>query len=107
MFPWGAQGAFALARGGPARSGDPASWEPLRSPLAVRARRLRGACRGLDRGEDSFNAGVITALAAGCPVGVGLRDACAVAGQKVQQDDGFYGLAEALPADGSRAFWSA
>ena len=99
---WGAQGAFALARAEPTRSGAPASqrWEPAYEPAVPVEHVVDSTGAG-----DSFNAGVITALAAGCPVRVALRDACAVAGQKVQQD-GFYGLAEALPADGSRARWA-
>ena len=99
---WGAQGAFALARSEPTRSSGPASqrWEPAFEPAVPVEHVVDSTGAG-----DSFNAGVITALAAGCPVRVALRDACAVAGQKVQQD-GFYGLAEALPADGSRARWA-
>eukprot|EP00964_Phaeocystis_antarctica_P034501 scaffold19638_cov68-Phaeocystis_antarctica.AAC.3 len=99
---WGAQGAFALARSEPTRSSGPASqrWEPAFEPAVPVEHVVDSTGAG-----DSFNAGVITALAAGCPVSVALRDACAVAGQKVQQD-GFYGLAEALPADGSRARWA-
>ena len=83
---WGAEGAYALAP----PAGATGLWMPSFAPAVAVEEVVDSTGAG-----DTFNAAVITSLAAGADVAEAIGDACAVAGAKVGQH-GFGGLAGAL-----------
>ena len=90
---WGATGAYGLA---PPADGQTA-WTAVFEPALSVATPVDTTGAG-----DTFNAGVIAALASGGCLADALRDGCHVAGRKVQQFS-FDSLADALPVRRKRS----